>query len=69
MVSYNIQFVGGAITANTTSPSGYGPSHNSGGGGWTHGDIQFNASNYSDRYGDYTELNPLYESCNFYISY
>ena len=69
MVSYNIQFVGGAITANTTNPSGYGPSSSSGGNGWTHGDVQFYASNYSDRYGSYTEVNPLYESCNFYIHY
>ena len=69
MVSYNIQFVGGAITANTTSPSGYGPSFSSGGSGWTHGDVQFYASNYSDRYGNYTEVSPLYASCIFCIRY
>ena len=33
------------------------------------GTLRFRASNYSDRYGNYTEVNPLYESCLFIIKY
>lgn len=29
----------------------------------------FNASYCSDRYGNYTEVNPLYQSCLFYVRY
>ena len=29
----------------------------------------FNASNCSNRYGDYTEVNPLYNSCKFILKY
>lgn len=31
--------------------------------------LHFNASNLNSRYGKYTEVNPLYESCRFYICY
>ena len=29
----------------------------------------FDASRCSDRYGSYTEVNPLYNSCKFFIRY
>ena len=29
----------------------------------------FNASRCSNRYGDYTEINPLYNSCKYVIRY
>ena len=31
--------------------------------------FSFNASRCSDRYGNYTEVNPLYNSCKFFIKY
>lgn len=31
--------------------------------------VTFNASRSSDRYGSYTEVRPLYESCKYLISY
>ena len=31
--------------------------------------IYFNAAYCNWRYGDYTEVNPLYESCKFFIRY
>ena len=31
--------------------------------------ININASRCSDRYGNYTEVNPLYESCKYIIRY
>lgn len=34
---------------------------------WVHVDLD--AARCSDRYGAYTEINPLYESCKFYIRY
>ena len=34
---------------------------------WGH--ILLDASGYSNRYGGYTEVNPLYESCKFCIRY
>lgn len=46
----------------------YGGSALSGEGG-THRGVAFDASLYSNRYGDYTEVNPLYESVIFYIKY
>ena len=30
---------------------------------------QFDASSSCDRYGNYTEVNPLYLSCHFYLKY
>ena len=36
----------------------------------THGwYLSFDASRCSDRYGSYTEVNPLYNSCKFFIRY
>ena len=34
--------------------------------GWT---VEFDASRSSDRYGNYTEVNPLYNSCKYLIKY
>lgn len=34
--------------------------------GWT---VEFDASRSSDRYGNYPEVNPLYNSCKFLIRY
>ena len=34
---------------------------------WTN--VNIDASRSSDRYGSYTEINPLYNSCKFLISY
>ena len=34
-----------------------------------HAAFAFNLSYFSDRYGDYTEVNPLYESTKFFIKY
>lgn len=31
--------------------------------------FSFDASRCSDRYGSYTEVNPLYNSCKFFIKY
>lgn len=31
--------------------------------------LSFDASHSSNRYGNYTEINPLYESTTFYIKY
>ena len=31
--------------------------------------MTFDASRCSDRYGSYTEVNPLYNSCKFFIKY
>lgn len=33
------------------------------------GHIYFNAANSCNRYGNYTEVNPLYNSCKFFIKY
>lgn len=33
------------------------------------GNLNINASRSSDRYGSYTEVNPLYESCIFCIKF
>lgn len=40
-------------------------------GGGSHNQTKagFNASRVTNRYGDYTEVNPLYESCLICISY
>ena len=36
---------------------------------WSYGGWSFVASRYNSRYGGYTEVNPLYESCLFYIKF
>ena len=39
------------------------------GSGWMQLYVDMDASRYSNRYGNYTEVNPLYNSCKFLIRY
>ena len=39
------------------------------GSGWGGQQYNFNAASVNNRYGNYTEVNPLYDSCKFIIQY
>ena len=39
------------------------------GSGWGGQQYDFNAARVNNRYGSYTEVNPLYNSCKFIIQY
>lgn len=49
--------------------TGWGVPVAGGGGGLYHLSYNINASGCCDRYGSYTEVNPLYESCLICIHY
>lgn len=51
----------------SNSRAGYTPADNPKNNRYMNTD--FNASWSNDRYGSYTEVNPLYESCLMYIRY
>lgn len=36
---------------------------------WNYDGADFNAGNMNNRYGNYTEVNPLYNSCKYVIRY
>ena len=64
--------------SNTTDNIGSGVFSTTSGNKWTVSEgggnhrkqqVIFDASACCDRYGDYTEVNPLYESCLFIIKY
>ena len=49
--------------------TGWGGNAGGSSGNMAHVAFAVNSSYFSDRYGDYTEVNPLYESTKFFIKY